>query len=94
MAASSVTPADHEELSSLEINHVPPWHARGRYLASVHEEKSRGSGHESRKTRFGVAGGVTREEDNRGSLGRMAWHASSGHGMVQGRARWTPKRRI
>ncbi|PKI71430.1 hypothetical protein CRG98_008167 [Punica granatum] len=33
----------------------------------MHEEKSRGSGLESRKTRFGVTGGVTREGGSRGS---------------------------
>ncbi|PKI50085.1 hypothetical protein CRG98_029523 [Punica granatum] len=33
----------------------------------MHEEKSRGSGLESRKTRFGVTSGVTREEGSRGS---------------------------
>ncbi|PKI73188.1 hypothetical protein CRG98_006434 [Punica granatum] len=31
---------------------------------------------------------------SRGSPGKTGRHGSSGHGTVQGRARWTPKRQI
>ncbi|OWM77179.1 hypothetical protein CDL15_Pgr027117 [Punica granatum] len=103
----------------------------------MYEEKSRGSGRGSRKTRIEGYGWVTRmlaAAAVRGKMGQRASsctrrrvgdvavgvarlglksrvgdpggrqprpvgekisrHACSGHGTVQGRARWTPKRRI
>ncbi|PKI50338.1 hypothetical protein CRG98_029274 [Punica granatum] len=65
-----------------------------RYLASMHEEKSQGGGLVSRKTRFKVTGRGTREETAAADWGKWGRHACSGHGTVQGRAHWTPKRRI
>ncbi|OWM82700.1 hypothetical protein CDL15_Pgr014188 [Punica granatum] len=64
------------------------------YLASLQEEKSRGRGRGSRKTRLEGYGWVTRMLAAAAVRGKMGRHASSGHGTVQGRVRWTPKRRI
>ncbi|PKI40448.1 hypothetical protein CRG98_039161, partial [Punica granatum] len=58
----------------------------------MHEEKSQGGGLVSRKTRFKVTGRGTREETAAANWGKWGRHACSGHGTVQGQARWTPKR--
>ncbi|PKI78393.1 hypothetical protein CRG98_001214 [Punica granatum] len=68
-------------------------HLFGRH-ASMHEEKSRGSSLESRKTRVGRYGLRDPRGGSRSSSGKRGWQASSGHGTVQDRARWTPKGRI
>ncbi|PKI26175.1 hypothetical protein CRG98_049136, partial [Punica granatum] len=60
----------------------------------MYEEKSRGSGRESHKTRIEGHGWMTRVWAVAAVCGRMGRHAHSGHGTVRGRARWTPKRRI
>ncbi|PKI51573.1 hypothetical protein CRG98_028035 [Punica granatum] len=52
-------------------------------IASMYEEKSRGSGLESRETRLGATGGMTRERCSRGSLGKTGRHACSSHGTVE-----------
>ncbi|PKI51802.1 hypothetical protein CRG98_027850 [Punica granatum] len=48
----------------------------------MYEEKSRGSGLESRKTRLKVTGGGTREVATAAVRGKRGRHASSGHGTV------------
>ncbi|PKI64866.1 hypothetical protein CRG98_014733 [Punica granatum] len=53
------------------------------YLASLQEEKSRGSGLASRKTRLGATGGATRKRCSHGSLGKTGRHARSGHGTAR-----------
>ncbi|OWM91651.1 hypothetical protein CDL15_Pgr022199 [Punica granatum] len=60
----------------------------------MYEEKRRGSSRGSRKTRIEGYGWVTRMWAAAAVRGKMGLHASSGHGTVQGRVRWTPKRRI
>ncbi|PKI35120.1 hypothetical protein CRG98_044489 [Punica granatum] len=60
----------------------------------MYEEKSRGSGRGSHKTRIEGYGWVTRMWAAAAVRGKMGRHARSGHGTVRGRVRWTPKRRI
>ncbi|OWM90847.1 hypothetical protein CDL15_Pgr010883 [Punica granatum] len=60
----------------------------------MYEEKSRGSGRGSHKTRIEGYGWVTRMWAAVAVRGKMGRHASSEHGTVRGRVRWTLKRRI
>ncbi|PKI78555.1 hypothetical protein CRG98_001062 [Punica granatum] len=50
----------------------------------MYEEKSRGSGLESRETRLGATSGMTQERCSRGSLGKTGRHACSSHGTRGG----------
>ncbi|OWM73934.1 hypothetical protein CDL15_Pgr011158 [Punica granatum] len=60
----------------------------------MHEGKSRGSGLESRKTRLKATGRGARQVAAAAAREERGRYASSGHGTVRDRARWTPKGQI